>query len=117
MKKSRILSSFRIEYRRKKAPYQSEVSALRWLKKFFENFSIDDSSQIRLWQIEYFLSDLKKANCRYDDLRQARHALRFLVDNVLKSTLSTEQYMENEIPGIFAVREEIKDEESENKPD
>lgn len=115
MKKSRILSSFRIEYRRNKAPYQSEVSALRWIKKFFENFSIDDSSQIRLWQIEYFLSDLKKSDYKYDDLRHARHALRFLVNKVLKRSLSSEAYMDNDMPEIFAVREENKDDNAGDK--
>jgi hypothetical protein len=115
MKKSRILSSFRIEYRRNKAPYQSEVSALRWIKKFFENFSIDDSSQIRLWQIEYFLSELKKSDYKYDDLRQARHALRFLLKNVLQRSLSAGAFMENDTPEIFAVRESDKDKKPGNK--
>ena len=112
MKKSRILSSFRIEYRRNKAPYQSEVSALRWIKKYFENFSIDDSSQIRLWQIEYFLAELKKSDYMYDDLHQARHALRFLVDKVLKRSLSAGAFMDNDVPEIFAVREDNKDEKT-----
>jgi len=115
MKKSRILSSFKIEYRRKKASYQSEVSALRWIKKFFENFSIDDSSQIRAWQIEYFLNNLKKTDYRYDDLRQARHALRFLMDTVLNRPFSPDVFMDNDMPGIFSVREGDKDEKKGNR--
>lgn len=103
MKKSRILSNYRIEFRRKHASYQTEVSTLRWVRKFLDEFSIDHSSQIRHWQIDYFISELKKRECSYDELLQAKSALRFLMDKVLRRTETVDVPSDEEIPGVFRV--------------
>lgn len=103
MIKSRILSSFRIEYRRNKASYQTEVSALRWVRKFLDEFSISHSSQIRLWQIEYFLTQLQSAGCNYDDQLQAKSALLFLMDRVLNRCSKKILHSDEDSPGVFKI--------------
>jgi hypothetical protein len=90
MKRARILSTFRTEFRRKGATYQQEVSALRWIRKFLDEFTIDHSSQIRHWQTDFFMSELKKRDHSYDDLLQARSALHFLMKKILTRTASDE---------------------------
>lgn len=103
MRKSRILSNFRIEYRRDHAPYQKEVSALRWVRKFLDELSIDDSSQIRSWQIEFFLSELKKGDYTFNDLLQAKSALHILMNRVLNRNRSSSTPSDGENPGVFRI--------------
>ncbi len=103
MKKSRILSNFRIEYRKNRAPYQKEISALRWIRRFLEELSIDDSSQIREWQIEFFLSELKKGKDSYNDFLQAKSALHILMDRVLSRNSSSEIPSDSDTPGVFKI--------------
>ena len=86
MNKSRILSTFRVEFRRKGASYRQERTALRWIQKFLDTFTIDHSSQIRHWQCDFFISELKKEDYTFDDLLQARSALRFMMKRVLSRT-------------------------------
>ncbi len=83
MKRSLILSTFRTEFRRNGATYQQEKSSLRWVRKFLDEFTVDHSSQIRHWQTDFFISELKKQNYSYDDLLQAQSALHFLMKRVL----------------------------------
>lgn len=90
MKRSLILSTFRTEFRRKGSSYQLEISALRWVRKFLDEYTVDHSSQIRHWQIEYFISKLKKQDHSYDDLLQAQSALHFLMKRILNRTESDE---------------------------
>lgn len=101
MKRSHILSRFRTEFRRKGATYQQEVSSLRWIRKFMDELSIDHSSQIRSWQTEYFMSELKKKEYTYDELLQAKSALRFLMDKILVRTHTDEPVYNDEAPGFF----------------
>lgn len=90
MNRSLILSTFRTEFRRKGASYKQERSAIRWIQKFLDQFTIDHCSQIRHWQTEYFISELKKQDHSYDDLLQAQSALRFLMKRILNRTESDE---------------------------
>jgi len=90
MNKSRILSTFRVEFRRKGASYRQERTATRWIQKFLDHFTIDHSSQIRHWQCDYFISELKKEDHTFDDLLQARSALRFMMKRVLSRTAGDE---------------------------
>ncbi|WP_340102684.1 hypothetical protein [Rhodohalobacter sp. 8-1] len=90
MKRSLILSTFRTEFRRKGATYQQETSALRWVRKFLDEFTVDHSSQIRHWQTDYFISELKKRDHSYDDLLQAQSALQFLMKRILNRSESDE---------------------------
>jgi len=103
MRKSRILSNFRIEYRKNLAAYQKEISALRWIRKFLEELSIDDSSQIREWQIDFFLSELKKGDYSYNDFLQAKSALHILMDRVLSRNRSSELPSDSDAPGVFKI--------------
>lgn len=84
MNRSRLVSTFRVEFRRKGASYRQERMALRWVQKFLDEFAIDHSSQVRHWQCDYFLSNLKKDESSFDDLLQAKSAIRFLMKQVLK---------------------------------
>lgn len=83
MNTSRILSTFRVEFRRKGASYSQERTAIRWIQKFLDHFTIDHSSQIRHWQCDFFISELKKEEHPFDDLLQARSALNFLMKRVI----------------------------------
>lgn len=83
MKRSLILSNYRIAFRKKNATYSTEVSTLRWLNRFLDELSIVHSSQLRRWQIDYFVSRLKEDGFSYEELLQAKSALRFLFDKVL----------------------------------
>ena len=85
MKRSLILSNYRIAFRKKNAPYGSEISTLKWINRFLDECSIVHSSQLRRWQIDYFLSALKKEGFGYDDILQAKSAVLFLFDRVLQS--------------------------------
>jgi len=86
MNKSLILSTFRVEFRRNGASYKQERTALRWIQRFLNTFTIDHSSQIRHWQCDFFISELKKENHSFDELLQARSALRFMMKRVLSRT-------------------------------
>ena len=108
MKKSLILSNLRIELRRKQAGYQTEKSTLKWVENFFDQMSIVNSSQIRRWQRDAFLSQLKKnENISYEDQLKARSSLMFLFDRVLKrnpgfSSGIRQNDADNE-PGVFKI--------------
>lgn len=106
MKKSLILSRYRTEFRRKKASYRTEVKTLRWVRLFLDELSIIHSSQIRRWQIDYFLSEQKKRGSSYDELLQAKSALRFLFDKVLIRSGIDETAEEDQLqsePGSFRI--------------
>lgn len=90
MNRSRIISTFRVEFRRKGASYKQERTATRWVQKFLDHFTIDHSSQIHHWQCDFFISELKKENHTFDDLLQARSALRFMMKQVLSRTAGDE---------------------------
>jgi len=85
MKTSLILSSYRTEFRRKDASYRSEVKTLRWVRLFLDELSINHSSQIRRWQVDYFLSEQKKRGISYDEQLQAKSALQFLFKVLIRS--------------------------------
>jgi len=90
MNRSRIISTFRVEFRRKGASYRHERTAIRWVEKFLNRFTIDHSSQIRFWHCDFFISELKKEDHTFDDLLQARSALRFMMKRVLSRTAGDE---------------------------
>jgi len=101
MRKSRILSSFRTEYRRARASYQSEIAALRWVQRFLNDFSIDHSSQIRQWQFDYFISKQKKTHS-YVDVLQAKAALQFLFSRVLHHEFNSDIDTDTEFPTFIS---------------
>ncbi|MFO7845865.1 MAG: phage integrase N-terminal SAM-like domain-containing protein [Balneolaceae bacterium] len=103
MRQSRMLSNYRTEFRRAGLPYSKEASALRWVRKFLNELSIDHASQIRHWQIDYYISELKKQELSYDELLHAKSSLRFLMDRVLKIEKDSLHHYENENPGVFRV--------------
>ena len=85
MRRELILSNLRIELRRKQASYLSEKRALSLVDDFLNRMSIVHSSQIRTWQKDYFLSEIERNSDRTkDDLLQAKSALTFLFNIVLK---------------------------------
>lgn len=85
MSTSLILSRLRVEIRLKSAGYDTEKNILRWVKMFFEEMSINDSSQIRLWQKDAYLSRLKNRNdISYEEILQARSSLLYLYKNILQ---------------------------------
>lgn len=107
MKRSLILSNLRIELRRKQAGYKTEKNIQRWVSAFLDQMAIDHSSQIRVWQRDLFLSDLKNnGETSYEELLQAKSALLFLYERVLKrnygftSTASSRNEPDN-CPGSF----------------
>lgn len=101
MRKTRILSSFRTEYRRTQASYQSEIAALRWVRRFLNEFSIDHSSQIRPWQMDYFISNQKKSHT-YVEVLQAKSALQFLLNRVLHQHFNPDFDAENDSSVIIS---------------
>lgn len=102
MKRSRILSTFRTEFRRKGATYQQEVSALRWVRKFLDEFTIDHSSQIRHWQTDFYISELKKREHTYDDLLQAQSALRFMMKRILNRS-DSDDMLDNDVSEVIRI--------------
>ena len=85
MRRELILSNLRIELRRKQASYLSEKRALSFVNDFLNKMSIVHSSQIRIWQKEFFLSELERnIDSSKEDLLQAKSALTFLYNIVLK---------------------------------
>jgi hypothetical protein len=108
MKRSLILSNTRVELRRKHAGYPTEKTILKWVEDFLNELSIVHSSQIRPWQKEYFISMLKSSGTlSRDEILQARSALLFLFDKVLRKNtgLSLNQSHEEAEtePGVFRI--------------
>jgi hypothetical protein len=106
MKRSLILSNLRTELRKKHADYNTEKLAQKWINEFFDELSIVDSSQIRIWQREHFLKQLKSQQLSREEFLQAKSALLFLYSRVLKTKQafkndSTEE-LDNE-PGVFRI--------------
>ena len=103
MKKSLMLSNFRVELRRKQSSFSNERMMLNWVKKFFEEMSIVHSSQIRDWQKEMFLANLRKnENVSYEELLQAKSSLFFLFEKVLKQSEFSNITTDSE-PGLFRI--------------
>lgn len=85
MKRSLILSNLRIELRRKETGYSTEKNTIRWVTTFLDQMSIVHSSQIRTWQKDLFLSQLKnREDLSYEVHLQAKSSLLFLFERVLK---------------------------------
>jgi len=103
MNKSRMLSTFRTEYRRRMVPYHAEVSALRWVRKFLDEFSIVHSSQIQYWQIEYYIAELKRKGHSFAGCLQAKSSLQFLMKNVLKRENTAESMLLDETPATVKI--------------
>lgn len=103
MKRSLMLSNFRVELRRKHSSFSNERMMLNWIKKFFEEMAIVHSSQIRDWQKEMFLADLRKnENVSYEELLQAKSSLFFLFERVLKQSEFSKVATDSE-PGSFRI--------------
>lgn len=105
MKKSLILSTYRTEFRRKNASYRTEVKTLRWVRLFLDELSIIHSSQIRRWQVDYFLSEQKRKGSSYDELLQAKSALHFLFKVLIRSGFdeTAEKDQLQSEPGSFRI--------------
>ncbi|MFU8812032.1 MAG: hypothetical protein ACNA78_03635 [Balneolaceae bacterium] len=82
MNRARILSHIRCELRKKKATYPSESVHIRWVERFLDEMAVDYTSQIRPWQIDYFIAKIKRDGMDFEEQLQARSALRFLSDSV-----------------------------------
>lgn len=86
MKRSLILSNLRIELRRKQTGYTTEKITIRWVTAFLDRMSVVHSSQIRTWQKDLFLSELKnRDDVSYEVQLQAKSSLLFLFERVLES--------------------------------
>jgi hypothetical protein len=84
MNRNLILSKLRVELRRKQSDYLTEKLTLNWITQFMDELAISHSSQIRLWQKEYFISKLNSGNhYSKNEILQARSSLLFLFDKVL----------------------------------
>ncbi len=84
MDRSQIISKTRVEIRRKMTGLQKERCVIGWIEEFFNEMSINHSSQIRLWQRQAFISALQnKSNLSRDEILQARSAILFLYKNIL----------------------------------
>src|SRR6056297_806669 len=100
-----IISKTRVEVRRKKGGLQKERTVIGWLQKFFDDMSIDHSSQIRLWQKEAFISNLKNnPDCSREEVLQARSALLFMYSTILgmNGVISRSADLDSE-PGVFKI--------------
>lgn len=85
MRKELILSRLRTELRRKRTAYRVEKRVMRWGAAFIEKMSIEDSSQIRLWQGEYYLLLIDEdVNFTQHDVKEAGKALNILFNDVLR---------------------------------
>src|SRR6056297_3979004 len=102
MNRSRIISTFRVEFRRKGASYRHERTAIRWVEKFLNRFTIDHSSQIRFWHCDFSISELKKEDHSFDDLLQARTALRFMMKRVLNRT-AVDDTATHDLSGVIRI--------------
>jgi hypothetical protein len=106
MNRSLILSNLRIEARRKQAGFVTERAMLNWVQMFLDDMSIAHASQIREWQKELFLANLQnKGEISYEELLQARSALVFLFEKVLKPSSGYVQPADDHEaePGIFKI--------------
>lgn len=105
MDRSMIISKTRVEIRKKMAGLQKERSIIRWLQKFFDDMSIEHSSQIRLWQQQAFLSKLKsETGITREDLLHARSALLFLNLTIFGKGITDLDTPElDSEPGIFKI--------------
>jgi hypothetical protein len=84
MNRSQILSGLRIELRRKLADYNTEKTACLWAQKFLDDLSLNHSNQLAGWQIDYFISSMKRSNYySNEEILQAKSSLLFLFDRVL----------------------------------
>jgi hypothetical protein len=84
MNRSRILSNFRTEFRRKGYSYRQEATALGWIRRFIHEFDFDNASQIQPWHADIFLSKLAGKDLSLDDQLQAKSAVTFLMRFVIK---------------------------------
>mgnify|MGYP006274262925 CR=1 FL=1 len=84
MNRSHILSNFRTEFRRKGHSYKQEVTALSWIRRFLDEFDIEHDSQVRQWQADLFLSNIKQRRVSFDDQLQAKSSIIFLLRFVLR---------------------------------
>ena len=100
-----IISRTRVEVRRKKGGLSKERVIISWLKKFFDDMSIDHSSQIRIWQKEAFLSKLKSSpDYSREEVLQASSALLFLYSTILGMNGVNSQISDLESePGVFKI--------------
>jgi hypothetical protein len=105
MNRSLIISRTRVEVRRKKGGLPKERVIISWLQKFFDDMSIDHSSQIRIWQKEAFLSKLKSSpGYSREEFLQASSALLFLYSTILgmNEVSSLLSDVDSE-PGVFKI--------------
>lgn len=100
-----IISRTRVEVRRKKGELQKERIVIGWVQKFFDDMSIDHSSQIRIWQKEAFLSKLKNSpGYSREEVLQASSALLFLYSTILgMSEVSSRLSDVDSEPGVFKI--------------
>ncbi len=100
-----IISRTRVEVRRKKGGLSKERVIISWLKKFFDDMSIDHSSQIRIWQKEAFLSKLKSSpDYSREEVLQASSALLFLYSTILGMSEASSRLSDvDSEPGVFKI--------------
>jgi len=105
MNRSLIISRTRVEIRRKLTGLQKERAVIGWIQKFFDDMSIDHSSQIRLWQQQAFLSNLKSnPDVSREEVLQARSALLFMYSTILGKNGSPLQSSDiDSEPGVFKI--------------
>jgi hypothetical protein len=105
MDTSLIISKTRVEIRRKMAGLQKERTVIDWIQKFFDEMSINHSSQIRLWQQEAFMSKLQNdSDISREEILQARSSLLFMYNNILGMNGSLFQSSElDSEPGVFKI--------------
>lgn len=86
MNRSQILSNTRVEARRKDSGYRTEITMRQWIKMFLDELSITHSRHLMEWQVDYFISTLKRDE-RYSasEILQAKSALRFLFERVVNT--------------------------------
>ena len=86
MNRSQMLSNTRVEVRRKDSGYRTEITMRQWIKKFLDELSITHSRQLMEWQVDYFISTLRRDE-RYSasEILQAKSALMFLFERVVNS--------------------------------
>lgn len=105
MDKSLIISKIRVELRKQKEGLQKERAIIKWVQNFFDESSIEHSSQIRFWQQKAFLSDIKRGtNYSREDHLQARSALLYLNKTISgKSGSNLSSFDLDTEPGFFKI--------------
>jgi len=76
----------------------------QWIKKFLEEMSITHSRQLMDWQIDYFISTLKREE-RYSsaEILQAKSALMFLFKKIVNTEDDTDtSYLADDLFRITA---------------